>query len=203
MEIIIFGASGATGQEFVTLALAEGHHVTAFVRNASRLNHTHTNLRLVVGNALDRDAVWQAIAGHDVVVSCLGGPSMGASTTLSEMVANIVAGMDLHHVSRIVYMASAGIHREIPGIFGWIAERLLRHVLADHRQAVELIQQAGLTWTIARPMGLTNTPATGTYRTALSGVPQGGRRIARADVARFLLDATSDPQWELQSVGLA
>ena len=33
MKILIFGASGATGQELVKQALAQGKNVTAFVRS--------------------------------------------------------------------------------------------------------------------------------------------------------------------------
>jgi uncharacterized protein YbjT (DUF2867 family) len=36
MRVIVFGASGATGRQLVGQALADGHQVTAFVRNVSR-----------------------------------------------------------------------------------------------------------------------------------------------------------------------
>ncbi|HHY66464.1 MAG TPA: NAD(P)H-binding protein [Alicyclobacillus sp.] len=71
MNIIVFGASGGTGREFVGQALEDGHDLTAFVRDVSRLNITHPHLRVVQGNALDREAVFYAIAGHDAVVRAL------------------------------------------------------------------------------------------------------------------------------------
>ena len=37
MKILIFGASGVTGQELVKKALVEGHYVRAFVRTPGKL----------------------------------------------------------------------------------------------------------------------------------------------------------------------
>jgi uncharacterized protein YbjT (DUF2867 family) len=203
VKLIVFGASGLTGQLFVKQALQANHHVTAFVRNPARIPLKHERLTVVTGDALNRESVERAIIGHHAVVSCLGVSSLEPTSALSEMTANIVAGMTKYYVNRIVYTASAGIYGEIPGIFGWVAQRFLKNVLADHRQAVEHIQQSKLIWTIARPMGLTNEMPSGRYRTALTGVPPRGKRIARADVARFLLHALTDHEWEMKSVGLA
>ena len=36
MKILVIGATGATGKEIVNQALAQGHNVTALVRDASK-----------------------------------------------------------------------------------------------------------------------------------------------------------------------
>ena len=41
MKIAVFGATGNTGRAFVEQALAKGHEVTAFVRNADALALRH------------------------------------------------------------------------------------------------------------------------------------------------------------------
>ena len=38
MKLIIFGATGGTGRELLTQALAQGHHVMSFVRNPAKLD---------------------------------------------------------------------------------------------------------------------------------------------------------------------
>ena len=53
MNIVIFGATGGTGQEIVKQALEQGHTVTAFVRNPAKLEHKHTNLKIIQGDVLD------------------------------------------------------------------------------------------------------------------------------------------------------
>lgn len=67
-------------------------------------------------DALRRDTVVQAMSGHEVAVSCLGSNGVQKSTVLSEMSANISAGMKQYNIQRIVYVASAGIHKEMPGM---------------------------------------------------------------------------------------
>jgi putative NADH-flavin reductase len=61
MNIIIFGASGATGHELVNQALAQGHVVTAFVRNPSKLQMQHEHLAIVQGNVTDYASIERAI----------------------------------------------------------------------------------------------------------------------------------------------
>ncbi|MBO9131141.1 NAD(P)-binding oxidoreductase [Bacillus sp. 165] len=203
MKIIVFGAAGRTGKQFVQQALDMGYIVTAFVRTPSKLGIIHENLKVVQGDALNQESVVKAISSHDAVISCLGGQGLGPTTELEEMTANIVAGMKQHNVERVLYVASAGIYKEISGIVGWLAQRFLKNVLADHRHAVNLLEQSELAWTIARPMGLIDKPVTGQYRITQEGVPKRGRQIARADVAHFLLYALSKQEYIKESIGLA
>ena len=204
MKIIVFGATGGTGRHVVQQALAEGFEVTAFVRNPAKLAAAHEKLRVVQGDAFDRDQVSAAIAGHDAVVSCLGSSrGVKKSTELTEMTRCIVRGMVQHQVKRIVYTASAGIHEELTGFSGWFVMWLLKNPLADHRAAVDEIQKFGLNYTIVRPMGLTDQPFTGKYREAEEGVPEHSRSIPRADVAHFILKALKDPGYQNKSVGIA
>lgn len=41
MKIVVFGATGNTGLKFIEQALAKGHELTAFVRNADSLPLRH------------------------------------------------------------------------------------------------------------------------------------------------------------------
>jgi uncharacterized protein YbjT (DUF2867 family) len=79
----------------------------------------------------------------------------------------------------------------------------LRHPLADHRSAIEQIQVAGLAATIVRPLGLTHDTFSGNYIEAVQGIPTGSGRIARADVAHFMLKALHNDAYIGQSVALS
>ena len=72
MKLLIFGATGGTGRQLVEQALAQGHLVTAFVRNPSKLGIAHQNLRVVQGDVLRYDTVEPAVCGQDAVLSALG-----------------------------------------------------------------------------------------------------------------------------------
>ncbi|WP_394175362.1 NAD(P)-dependent oxidoreductase [Guptibacillus hwajinpoensis] len=204
MNIIVFGASGGTGNAFVRQAIAAGHHVTAFVRTPSKLETSHKHLSVELGDAMQAADVKQAMSSEfDAVISCLGANGLGKTTDLSTMTTNILDAMSLHDVKRIIYMASAGINKEIPGVTGFIAGKLLQNVLADHRRAVDLLAASEMEWTVVRPMGLTNDERTSDYRKTTSGVPKGGRRISREDVADFILKTASDHLYIRHSIGLA
>ena len=204
MKIIVFGATGGVGKSVVKQAVDNGFEVTAFVRTPSKLEVTHENLNVVQGDAFNPAEVSAAIAGHEAVVSCLGSSQgMKKSSELEEMVKNIVAGMQDHGVKRIVYTASAGIYQELPGVSGKLMMGMLKNALTDHRAAVDWIEAHGLTYTIVRPMGLTNGAFTGNYREAATGVPEKSKSIARADVAHFILKALNNAQYENSSIGIA
>lgn len=205
MKIIVFGATGGVGRHVVNQALQAGYEVTAFVRDLTKLQIENEHLHVVRGDATNADEVSAAIAGHDAVISCLGSNKMVAkSTQLEEMTQHIVAGMETHHVKRIVYTASAGINNELPGVGGKMVMKMLQNVLTDHRHAVDLIQaHKDLQYTIVRPLGLTNDDYTGEYREAKEGVPENARNIPRADVAHFILKALGDDTYIGESVGIA
>lgn len=205
MKIIVFGATGGVGRHVVNQALQAGYEVTAFVRDLTKLQIENDHLHVVRGDATNAKEVSAAIAGHDAVVSCLGSNKMVAkSTQLEEMTQHIVAGMEAHHVKRIVYTASAGINNELPGVGGKMVMKMLQNVLTDHRHAVDLIQaHKDLQYTIVRPLGLTNDDYTGEYREAKEGVPENARNIPRADVAHFILKALDDDTYIGESVGIA
>ena len=72
MKLIIFGATGGTGRQCVDQALAQGHEVTAFVRQPEALTVQHPDLTIIQGDITDQGAVQRAILSHDVVISALG-----------------------------------------------------------------------------------------------------------------------------------
>ena len=204
MKIIVFGATGGVGQHVIEQALEKGFEVTAFVRTPSKIELKHEQLHVIQGDAFNKEEVATAIAGQDVVVSCLGSSQgMKKSTELEQMTKNIVDGMKAHHVKRIIYTASAGINNEIPGITGKMVMKMLKNALTDHRNAVDYIEANDLNFTIVRPMGLTNDSFSGEYREAKVGVPEKAKSIPRADVAHFIVKALSNKQYENSSVSVA
>lgn len=71
MRLVIFGAPGGTGRRLVERAIAEGHEVTAFVRNPSRMTVRHQRLKIVAGDAFDPERVREAVAANEAVISVL------------------------------------------------------------------------------------------------------------------------------------
>jgi putative NADH-flavin reductase len=190
MKIIIFGATDRTGSHLVEMALNNGHDVVAYVRNADKIKVVNNRLKIIVGSVLDESLVLGAIKGQDAVISCLGGDDNIKSTILTDMIKVIVDSMKKNGLQRIAYIATAGIDNEIPGIFAKLIVSLLyKNAISDHKGAADILRSNDLNYTIARPLSLVDTSGAKPYRTAIKGVPKGGRNISREDLARFLLDS--------------
>jgi nucleoside-diphosphate-sugar epimerase len=141
--------------------------------------------------------VSQALQGQQVALCTLGGSRRGV-TVYSEGARNVVQGMREQKVRRLIFLSNFGalgetaIDARTAALVG-LAKLFLRDTLADHRRALQWIRADGAEWVAVRPMALTDGPWTGRYRVAVDGLPAKGVRIARADVADFMLrSAASD-----------
>src|SRR5262245_35899357 len=94
MRIAILGASGRTGRHLVEQAVAQGHQVTAIVRNPDGLpSGLHGAVRLVQAEVMHPDAIAPALVDADTVVSALSGPGRAPSGVWSESTRSIVQAM--------------------------------------------------------------------------------------------------------------
>ena len=80
MKVIVFGATGKTGQHVLRAALAAGHGVTAFGRSVDRIDIDDPALETHKGDVVDTDSVTGAVAGHDAVIVCLGSTGLRDKT---------------------------------------------------------------------------------------------------------------------------
>ncbi len=186
MNIIVFGASRGVGRQVALQALAKGHDVTAFARNPKL--EPHPNLSVLAGDVLDAQAVARAVVGFDAVICALGSGNTNQGNVRSMGTANIVAAMREAGVRRLVAVSSFGVGDSRKGLVANIAWLFLRAALEEHERQEVIIRSSGLNWTIVRPTGLTNDPATGNIRVGSSG----RGRISRVDVAAFVLNQLVD-----------
>lgn len=188
MKLAVFGGTGGTGRQIVEQALALGHEVNALVRDKAKLPLTNSGLVLVEGNVLDRAAVDQTVAGADAVFVSLGNTANNPDMVVSEGTAVVVAAMQAAGLKRLIVISSLGVgdsKDQVPLFFKAIIATALRKAFQDKDAQEKLVRASGLDWTIIRPGGLTDGPATGAYR---AGLDQSiGGSVARADVAAFAL----------------
>lgn len=196
-KILVLGATGGTGQQVVSQALEQGHDVTAFVRDPKGLTITHDHLRVLTGNIMDDGkALDAAIHGQEVVISALGvGNSFKSGGLIKHSVPAIVRAMEAQGVRRLIFTSAYGVGTTrdvVPVVPRMFMRLLLRDVYADKEAGDDHIHRSTLDWTIVYPVTLTNGTKTGRYRVgeqlALRGVP----KIARADVAHFLVSQIED-----------
>ena len=192
MHIALLGATGGTGQQLLTQAIAHGHLLTALVRDPSRLP-ARPGLTTIRGDVLDLAAVTACVAGADAVVCALG--SHGSKTPIEALgTERILAAMQEPGVRRIIVVTSLGVgdsREQIAWPFRLIMDLTLKPIMAAKAEQERLVKASGLDWTIVRPGGLTDGPKTGRYRFGLDRSLKGSR-ISRADVAEFVLRQLTD-----------
>jgi uncharacterized protein YbjT (DUF2867 family) len=219
MQLLIFGASGATGQHLVRLALAQGHAVTAFVRDPARLpangerrtangerrTANGERLRCIVGDVMLLPSVEAALAGQDAVLCALGtmpearadrSRQQPAVPVCSVGTGNILAAMSRHACRRIVVESSISVgesrHRGRLGA-ALVVRTLLRKVMNDKELQESAVRASSTDWTIVRPVKMTNGPAKGHFQTGVNLRWNLLSSVPRADVAAFMLAALGDP----------
>lgn len=198
MKVVIFGATGQTGRRLTERALSNGHEVTVFVRDPAGLDVPSGSVRVVQGDVLDAAAVDRAVADQQAVLVALGIASRGNPPVLPQGIRHILDAMEKHGVRRIVVLSAAGaLHERAGSIVGslglMVARAFLPGVYREHRAMLEELRTRNLDWIAVRPVILTNKPWTGRHRVVIDGIPRGGYRVSRADVADFIIrQLTSD-----------
>lgn len=197
-RLLIVGATGGTGRQLIAQALKRGHAVTALVRNPSRLQLEHPQLKVVQGDVLDYSSVEAAVRGQEAVISALGHKRFFYPTRiLSEGTGNLLRAMETHGVLRLVCETSLGIG-DSAGRMGlyytlFVIPVILPFYFWDKTRQERLIAASKAEWVIVRPGVLSNSERRGTYR---HGYHMGSFistvRISRADVADFMLNQIAD-----------
>lgn len=204
MKIFIIGATGGVGKAVVQQALNKGYEVTAYVRDTTKLAHIEDqNLKIVQGDGLDGESIKEAMKGHDAVICTVGTQGLKASTLMSDIVKHLIAAMKENHISKIVYCASTGIHKEIPGLMGKFIMFLLRNPLKDHSLSYKYLVESGLDFTVVRPMGLVDEDKVEPYQIVGDKISPPSSKISRKAVAHFMVDAVASEKYKKQSVGLS
>lgn len=194
MRILVFGASGRTGRLVVEAAVARGHDVTAFVRDASK-QWFPDGVRAHQGDPSDADSVEAALIGHDAVISALGPIAGVTATEISDATSTIASVMKRTGPRRIVIAANAKVFTD-DEVAGELA-----NVAAEHRRDTAILKASSLDWTVVAAPSLTDDPDTGSYVAVVDGKGP-GRSIARADFATALLDSLDHNEWIGHVVGV-
>jgi putative NADH-flavin reductase len=217
MRVAVFGGSGRTGGLVVERCLAAGYEVTALVRTAATFAW-RDRVRVVEGSVFDVEAVRRAISGSDagaeVVLSALGARSLKREEVLERAVPVIVEAMRAEGVTRIVALGSAGALKDSlkkqAAWRRWLVQKIVYNTVLQWAVASQISQwktlaASGLDFTMVMPPMLTDGKGRGLSRVRVDGeaLPWGGNRIARADVADFMVAQVEGGDWVGKGVYIA
>ena len=182
MDVVIAGGHGQIGLRLGRLLAQRGDRVRGLIRNPAQAEDlTAAGVEPVVCDLEAGDDVREATRGADAVVFAAGaGPGSGAERkrTMDHAGAvKLIEAAEANGIARYVMVSAMGAASPPDGD-GVFEEYLRAKADADRDLAA-----SGLDWTIVRPGGLTNDPASGRV-TAAEHVERGD--ITRDDVAATL-----------------
>ena len=207
MKIALIGATGFVGAAVLAELIARGHSVTALVRNPGKLA-AQTLLSAQALDAYDANAVAQAVAGHDAVISAFN-PGWNEADLYALFIKGhnaIVHGAEIAGVKRLLVVGGAGSLYVAPGVQLVDTPEFNDHVPANIIPGAKAARDAlgtlrtntALDWTFISPPGLlVPGERTGQYRVGGEQLLMAGEQpagITVADLAVALVDELEQPQ---------
>ncbi|MBO0807617.1 MAG: NAD(P)H-binding protein [Actinobacteria bacterium] len=214
MKLVVFGASGGTGTQVVSQALAAGHEVLAVVRDPARLAvPSRAGLDVAVADVMDPGSIRDLVAGREAVISAVGPSRRKEERAAHALVCtasarSITAAMAAAGSRRLVVVSASGPFTDGDGpllryLAKPVAGRVLKDAFTDFRAMEQVVRATGLDWTIVRPPRLTDKPLTGRYRTRRGANVRRGLTVSRADLAHLVLAVSSDPDTYRAAIAIA
>lgn len=208
MKIIIFGATGFSGQAILAEAIKQGHDVTVLVRDASIVQIKHNNLTIVEGNVLDSQTVASVVQHQEAVIQCLGvgGKGDGKPTTfISDATTVIVNEMQKQQIKRLIAMSNVGAGNSVafqPWFFTKIIlpyfMKWLKVIIEDKNRMEPIIMNSNLDWTIVRCPNIVDKPTKGKYNATLDG--KGLKlSITLQDLSKFMVGQLKEMTFNKQA----
>lgn len=207
MKVLLFGATGRVGGFALEYALAQGHAITAVVRDPGRLRQRHPQLHIVAGDINQPEALRSALpAPFDAVLSAIGSDVTRPGTVVTDSARFLIELMRQRGMRRL--LAVSGV-AEIPvqTLLGKASGALLRrspirYGVLDHDGAYALIAASGLDYTLAGCPHIKEGERTGRYVLHTGPYSGGYHSISPQDVADFLVGELTAARYPRQIVGL-
>jgi putative NADH-flavin reductase len=196
-KISIIGATGRAGSQLLEEALRRGHSVTAIARNTDKLA-ARPNVTIKQVDALDADALQQAISGSDVVISAAHFATLPAGA--------VIGPVKKAGVKRLLVVGGAG-SLLLPGGGRVIdSEGFPAEYKAEASAGAEFLEtlrkEQELDWTFLSPSALFDgTERTGQFRLGQDDLlvnSEGASAISFADYAIAMIDEVETPKHSRQ-----
>lgn len=143
VSVLIIGANGSVAK-VVTQGFLAGTNANLklYLRNAKRLSsiakQNPNRVQLIEGDALDKNALKNAMSGVNVVYANLAG------NDLPKMAENIIAAMKEAGLKRLIWISSYGV-------YGEVNDSSISSMLTPYAKSVQVVESSGLDYTIIRP----------------------------------------------------
>lgn len=190
-NVLVFGGNRATGLEAVKQLLAKKDKVTVVVRPTSDTADVKAlGVNLVTADVLNADEVKKAVtsAKYTAIVSALGAVR-GQANPDYDGIKNITDAAKAAGVKRFVMVTAIGAG-DSNAMTPESLKKVLQPILIEKGKAEAYLEASGLDYTIIRPGGLKNGPATG--KAFLTEDRARHSDINRSDLGALVANAVAD-----------
>jgi uncharacterized protein len=224
MQIGVIGATGTIGSRVVSEALGRGHRVTAFSRDATRIQDSRENVTWANVDVLDAASIAAVLPGLDVLISGFqpGNATRDIADTVERSIADptvyaraaraLLTALESHPRVRLIVIGGAGSLEIKPGLVRADSDELLHETLDQiglpreyaaavrgHRDALNTLRTSNRHWTYFSPAE-DIAPGERTGRFRIGGDQpvldaDGRSRISAEDAAVALVDEAELPRF--------
>jgi uncharacterized protein len=199
MNVVLYGATGNSGQRILNELTNRGHQVTAVARDTSKIPST---IKAVEDDLSSVEAIASIIAGADVVVSAYAPPQDNTDALLG-VTERQIAAVKKTGAARLIVVGGAGLLEVAPGVTliasGYLPEAYLP-IAKSHEKALSILKASDINWTYFSPAGYFEAgERTGKFHlgtTNLIANEKGDSRISFEDYAVALVDEIETPAHE-------
>ena len=184
-NVLVLGASGQIAAWAIDMIAEQGAQLSLLARDKTRIRRVPAGSRIFEGDARDVDTLAEAVRGQDIVYANLAGD-------VDQQAPAIVEAMQEEGVQRLIFIASLGIHDEVPGAFGRWNDRTIGEGLKAYKAAVEAIETSSLAYTVLRPAWLSDADEVN-YETTQRNEPFKGTTVSRKSVAALVAKIVAHP----------
>ncbi len=191
-NIIVFGATGKTGELICKELELNNLTYTVFVREQSAQKINNPTVKIITGNVLHASDVQLAFEKKhfsDIIIA-LGSKDLKGSGIRSIGTRNIVDALNSKQTKSHMHVISALGVGESWSQLNWfgklISNLLIKNTMNDHNDQEKYLKNSALPYHIIRPVGLKDGGSKGEVHVQNEGIMP-SYSIQRADVARYLV----------------
>lgn len=197
VSILLLGASGRVGQEFLHQAKGKGHAITALVRTPLPAGHFGQEVKFIQGQVLEPGVLNRLVANERfaAVVNALGG-GLAKSTVVTESTRLAIEALSATEGVRYVGVSVLTLLPVTPAGAAtafFLNSTVLREADRDHGGALKLLQASPLDWTLVACGQIVDGHGGASLQRG-DRFTGGYRQIEAGDVAREIWREISTPE---------
>jgi len=209
--IAIFGGSGKTGQELISVATKKGLNVRALYWPGSEPQGTSPGIEVISGQVSEPTDIRRTLEGTSGVIVVFG-PRLGKRNNPQAFCADATAkiGIEMKKlgIQRLIVqtgaMAGGDTSNWSRGVRRLVGSYRKKYPNIDaDRDAQELVtKESGLDWTLVKPFRISGARGKGKEKVRIARNVHIGifASVRRADLAEFLVDEFISGQFHKQAV---